>query len=138
DTGTELQYDEASDQLGESGLELDLDTRAAVVSCCMEIMKAGVGRGSSRCDALYLASSMLHEPEDDLTIDAEVLGKLNLAELRADIQTVIAAAKAQAFDPELERPIRESWSYLGQQAIDFAKELPESELETAVLPPSRT
>lgn len=127
-TRTDFNFGDASDQLGEPGLVLDLDTRAAVVSCCLGIMKAGVERGSSRCDALFLASKVLHEPDDDLTIDAQLLAKLNIEELRAGVQAVVSEASAQVFNPRLERVVRDSWNFLGQQATDLAQDLSAGDL----------
>lgn len=128
DTQTDFDFGDAVDPLGESGLELDLDTRAGVVNCCIDILRDGMARGSSSPTALYLLSSTLHLPEDDLTIDPKLLSKIDITQVRDGLQTVISTAKEQAFNPQLERHSRDAWNYTGQLALDLVKELPEGGL----------
>ena len=128
DTKTDFDFGDASDQLGEPGLELDLETRAGVVNCCIDILKGGMERGNSSPDAIYLLSSTLANPEDDLTIDPELLSKIDITKVKEGLQSAISTAKEEAFNPQLERQARDAWNSTGQLALDTLKGLPEGGL----------
>jgi hypothetical protein len=134
DTRTDFDFGDAADQLGESGLELDLDTRAGVVNCCIDILKGGMERGNSSPHAIYLLSSTLRLEDDDLTVDPELLSKIDITQVKEGLQIVISTAKDQVFNPQLKRHAREAWGWTGQLALDLLTEIPEGGLAHLRMP----
>lgn len=134
DTMADFDFGDAADQLGESDLELDLETRAGVVNCCIDILKGGMERGNSSPSAIYLLRSTLVTPEDDLTIDPELLSKIDITKVKEGLRSAISTAKEEAFNPQLKKRARDAWNNTGQLALDLVKELPEGGLADLSMP----
>ena len=134
DTRTDFDFGDAADQLGESGLELDLDTRAGVVNCCIDILRGGMERGNCSPHAIYLLSSTLSLEDDDLTVDPELLSKIDITQVKEVLQIVISTAKEEAFNPQLKPHAREAWNYTGQLALELLTDLPEGGLADLSMP----
>ena len=91
------------------------------MNCCIDILESGVTRGSFRSDAVYLLSHTIHRPDDDVTLDPELLPLLDLPRVKGGLQTVISAAKEEAFNVQHRKHVREAWNYIGQLALEFLK-----------------
>ncbi len=113
----DFQLEDATQEVTPS--DFSIETRAEIVRTCVEIVRMNLDRNSFSTGPAYLASLVMHEPEDDLKVDRSVVAKLDVLAIRRSLLTTIELIKEKAFDVRIDEGQRDAWFELGKRVLDL-------------------